>query len=163
MVFIHGFGCDVETWQKQYEAFRDSSNLQLIFVDLPGYGKSDKAEADYSLEYFAKAIDAVLEKENVSRAIMVGHSLGTPVCRQVAFSYPAKVAALMDIDGVYCLYPAIDDNSTEAQKEAAAKYEEAVESFARSFCGDSVAENIKNFVKFNVIWRFFCILFYCLI
>ena len=53
MVFIHGFGCDVETWQKQYEAFRDSSNLQLIFVDLPGYGKSDKPDVDYTLEYFA--------------------------------------------------------------------------------------------------------------
>ena len=147
MVFIHGFGCDVETWQKQYEAFRDSSNLQLIFIDLPGYGKSDKAEADYSLEYFAKAIDAVLEKENVSRAIMVGHSLGTPVCRQVAFSYPAKVAALMDIDGVYCLYPAVDEQSSDDERERAEQYERAVNDFAACFCGDSVSANIVGFAQ----------------
>ena len=147
MVFIHGFGCDVETWQKQYEAFRDSSNLQLIFVDLPGYGKSDKAEADYSLEYFAKAIDAVLEKENVRRAIMIGHSLGTPVCRQVAFSYPAKVAALMDIDGVYCLYPAVDEQSSDDERERAEQYERAVNDFAACFCGDSVSANIAGFAQ----------------
>ena len=34
--FIHGFGCDMNTWEKQFEAFRDEKNLQLVFIDLPG-------------------------------------------------------------------------------------------------------------------------------
>ena len=146
VVFVHGFGCDMRTWAKQYEALGGDS-VKQVYIDLPGFGKSDKVDEEYTLEFFAKRVAAVLEKESVKQAVLVGHSLGTPICRQVAFDYPQLVAGIMDIDGVYCLYPAIDENSTEAQKEAAAQYEEAVESFARSFCGDSVAENIKNFVK----------------
>lgn len=40
--FVHGFGCDMNTWEKQFEAFRDEKDLRLVFIDLPGYGKSDK-------------------------------------------------------------------------------------------------------------------------
>ncbi|MGN0214833.1 MAG: alpha/beta fold hydrolase [Muribaculaceae bacterium] len=147
MVFVHGFGCDINTWQKQYEAFRDSDNLQLIFIDLPGYGESDKPVADYTFEYFAKAINAVLQNENVNRAIMIGHSLGTPVCRQMVFDYPEKVAALFDVDGVYCLYPEVGDESSDDERERAEQYDNAVKGFAACFCGDSVSENISNFAQ----------------
>ena len=36
--FVHGFGCDMNTWEKQFEAFRDEKDLRLVFIDLPGYG-----------------------------------------------------------------------------------------------------------------------------
>ena len=32
--FVHGFGCDMNTWEKQFEAFRDTKDLQLVFIDL---------------------------------------------------------------------------------------------------------------------------------
>ena len=147
MVFVHGFGCDVSTWQKQYEAFSDSSNVQLIFVDLPGYGSSDKPKVDYTLGYFAEALDAVLQQENVSRAIMVGHSLGTPICREYAFRHGDKVAALMDIDGVYCFYDDENRATSAEERERAEKYEHAVKGFAASFCGDSVKPNIEGFAQ----------------
>ena len=41
--FVHGFGCDMNTWEKQFEAFRDDNDLQLVFVDLPGYGQIGRA------------------------------------------------------------------------------------------------------------------------
>ena len=40
--FVHGFGCDMNTWEKQFEAFRDEKDLQLVFIDLPGYGQRDR-------------------------------------------------------------------------------------------------------------------------
>ena len=51
--FVHGFGCDMNTWEKQFEAFCDEKDLQLVFIDLPGYGQSDKPHVDYTLDFFA--------------------------------------------------------------------------------------------------------------
>ena len=101
--FVHGFGCDMNTWEKQFEAFRDEKNLQLVFIDLPGSGQSDKPHVDYTLDFFAHAIDEVLKANNIKDAVFVGHSLGTPVCRQTLLTTGHK-GALVDIDGVYCFY-----------------------------------------------------------
>ena len=73
--FVHGFGCDMNTWEKQFEAFRDEKDLQLVFIDLPGYGQSDKPHVDYTLDFFAHAIDEVLNKNSIKDAVFVGHSL----------------------------------------------------------------------------------------
>ena len=28
--FVHGFGCDLNTWEKQFEGLRDEQNLRLV-------------------------------------------------------------------------------------------------------------------------------------
>ena len=38
--FVHGFGCDMNTWEKQFDAFRNENDMRLVFIDLPGYGQS---------------------------------------------------------------------------------------------------------------------------
>ena len=63
--FVHGFGCDMNTWEKQFEAFRDEKDLQLVFIDLPGYGQSDKPHVEYTLDFFAHAIDEVLNANGI--------------------------------------------------------------------------------------------------
>lgn len=138
VLFVHGFGCDMNAWEKQYETFRDNDSLRFIFIDLPGFGKSDKSHADYTLDYFSQAVEQVLQAEQVEEAVLVGHSLGTPVCLWTTRRGNVSVAALCDVDGVYCLYP--------EDTVAAALYEQAVQGFASSFCGDDVRQNITDFV-----------------
>ena len=108
LCFIHGFGCDMNTWEKQFEAFRDerANNdlpLQMVFIDLPGYGKSDKSHVDYTFDFFTHAIDEVLNANNIKDAVFVGHSLGTPVCRHTLMTTDHN-GAFVDVDGVYCFY-----------------------------------------------------------
>ena len=134
--FVHGFGCDMNTWEKQFEAFRDEKDLRLVFIDLPGYGKSDKPHVEYTLDFFAHAIDEVLNANNIKDAVFVGHSLGTPVCRQTLMTTSHK-GALVDVDGVYCFY-----DGTETPE-----YAEAVNQFSHAFDGDMeqrVAMGIRN-------------------
>ncbi|MBQ8957179.1 MAG: alpha/beta hydrolase [Bacteroidales bacterium] len=100
--FVHGFGCDMNTWEKQFEAFRDE-DMRMVFIDLPGYGRSDKPRVDYILDFFAHAIDEVLKANHIKNTVFVGHSLGIPVCRQTIMTTPHQ-GALVDIDGVYCFY-----------------------------------------------------------
>lgn len=132
--FVHGFGCDLNTWEKQFKALRDEHNLQLVFIDLPGYGESSKPHVEYTLDFFAKAVNAVLDKEHVGDVVLVGHSLGTPVCRQVLMS--GRQGNLVDIDGVYCFY-----DGTETPE-----YVEAVNQFGHAFDGAECSEVIAGFV-----------------
>jgi pimeloyl-ACP methyl ester carboxylesterase len=67
--FVHGFGCDMNTWEKQFEAFSDEKDLQLVFIDLPGYGQSDKPHVEYTLDFFAHAIDEVLNRNSIQDAV----------------------------------------------------------------------------------------------
>ena len=134
--FVHGFGCDINTWEKQFEAFRDGKDLQLVFIDLPGYGLSDKPHVEYTLDFFAHAIDEVLNVNSIKDAVFVGHSLGTPVCRQTLMTTGHK-GALVDVDGVYCFY-----DGTETPE-----YVEAVNQFGHAFDGDNCREVITGFVS----------------
>ena len=72
---------------------------RMLFVDLPGYGKSDKPKMDYTMDVFAQAVDAVLRDAGVERAVLAGHSMGTPVVLQFYRLYPAKTKALVFVDG----------------------------------------------------------------
>jgi len=66
---------------------------------LPGHGQSDKPKVDYSMEYFARSIEAVMKKAKVKRAVLVGHSMGTPVIRQFYRLYPKETLGLVIVDG----------------------------------------------------------------
>ena len=135
LCFVHGFGCDMNTWEKQFKAFRDE-DVQLVFIDLPGYGKSDKPQVEYTFDFFSHAIDEVLNANGIKDAVFIGHSLGTPVCRHVLLT-TAHGGALVDVDGVYCFY---DGSETP-------EYVEAINQFGHAFDGPDCREVITGFVS----------------
>lgn len=96
LVFVHGWTCNADFWRGQTAAF---SGARVIAIDLPGHGKSDKPQTDYTMAYFAKSIEAVMRDAGVTRAVLVGHSMGTPVVRQFYRLYPEKTLALVFVDG----------------------------------------------------------------
>jgi pimeloyl-ACP methyl ester carboxylesterase len=103
VVFIHGSACDMTMWRFQAPAFADKS--RVILIDLPGHGQSDKPQIDYTMDLFARAIDAVLKDAGVEQVVLVGASMGTPVARQFWRLYPAKTVALVAVDGMIAPLP----------------------------------------------------------
>src|SRR2546422_4324357 len=80
VVFIHGWAGSIHPWRFQVPAL--ASKAGLILIDLPGHGKSDKPKTAYTMDFFARAVDAVLQDAKVDKAVLVGFSMGTPVaCR----------------------------------------------------------------------------------
>ena len=51
------------------------------------------------MDYFASSIEAVMKEAEVKKAVLVGHSMGTPVIRQFYRLYPDQVAGLVVVDG----------------------------------------------------------------
>lgn len=133
--FVHGFGCDLNTWEKQFESFRDEEDVNLVFIDLPGYGQSSKPHVEYTLEFYSRAVNLVLDKNGADTVILVGHSLGTPICRQVIID--GRKSSLVDVDGVYCFY-----DGTETPE-----YVEAVQQFGHAFDGANCSQVIEGFVS----------------
>jgi len=138
LVFVHGLGCDMGTWREQILAFSDYDQL---LIDLPGFGQSEKPEMEYTLDTLADAVYQTLVDCGCKQVVLVGHSLGTAVCRQVVMNHPEMVRGLVDVDGVYCLYP--KDTLSDDYKT----YCEAVNAFAAGFDTDSVSGVFEGFVS----------------
>ena len=112
IVFIHGWTCNADFWRGSISEF---PGRRVIAVDLIGHGKSDKPTAVYSMEFFARSVEAVMRKAKIDRAVLVGHSMGTPVARQFYRLYPSRTLGIVVVDG------AMRAMATEAQmKEFAA-------------------------------------------
>lgn len=97
LVLVHGWTSNLEFWRDQIADF--SRRNRVIAIDLPGHGLSDKPQTVYSMDYFARAVDAVLRDAHVDRAVLVGHSMGTPVVRQFYRKYPERTRAIVIVDG----------------------------------------------------------------
>ena len=98
LVFVHGWAGNAGFWREQVPALADKA--RLILIDLPGHGQSDKPKADYTMDFFAQAVLAVLRDARVDKATLVGHSMGTPVICRVYTQAPEKVAGLVAVDGL---------------------------------------------------------------
>lgn len=109
LVLVHCWTCNLELWRDQIPEF--SKRARVVALDLPGHGLSDKPQTTYSMDFFADAVDAVLKDAGVEHAVLVGHSMGTPVVRQFYRKYPQKTLALVIVDG------AIRPFGTKEQRE----------------------------------------------
>jgi pimeloyl-ACP methyl ester carboxylesterase len=97
LVLVHGWTSNLEFWNAQMNEL--AKRNRLIAIDLPGHGLSDKPQITYNMDLFARAVDSVLRDAKVKRAVLVGHSMGTPVMRQFYRKYPEKTLALVIVDG----------------------------------------------------------------
>lgn len=96
LVLVHCWTCNVEFWKDTYNAF---PGYRVIAMDLPGHGESDKPKIDYSMEFFAKSVDAVMKHAGVKKGVFAGHSMGSPVIRKFYELYPSKTLGLVIVDG----------------------------------------------------------------
>ena len=98
LVLVHGWGCNLNHWRDLIPDL--AKRNRVLALDLPGHGMSDKPEQTaYTMDHFASAIDAVMRDAKVERAVVMGHSMGTPVARQFYRKYPQKTIAVVIVDG----------------------------------------------------------------
>jgi pimeloyl-ACP methyl ester carboxylesterase len=97
LILIHGWTMNVDNWRDNVADL--AKRNRVIAIDLPGHGQSDKPQTTYSMELFARAIEAVMRDAKVKRAVLVGHSMGTPVARQFYRRNPGKTLGIVIADG----------------------------------------------------------------
>src|SRR5262249_35101655 len=91
--------CDETTWDLQVQVL--SKQYRVLTLDLPGHGKSaSPKDGVFSMELFAKAVEAVRTEAKADKVVLVGHSMGTPVVVQYARMFPQHTAGLVFVDGL---------------------------------------------------------------
>jgi len=95
LMLLHGISSGAAAWHKQMTL----PGCRVLAWEMPGYGDSpmltvEKANAgDY-----AQALAALLDRLDVERVTLVGHSLGALIAAAFAARFPKRVARLALVD-----------------------------------------------------------------
>jgi pimeloyl-ACP methyl ester carboxylesterase len=92
IVFLHGFGADLNGWRPVHRLLPET--LPALAIDLPGHGLSPLGE-EASFEGLVEAARAALIAEGVSAAHLIGHSLGGAVAAALVHEPGVKALSLM--------------------------------------------------------------------
>lgn len=93
VILIHGLGGDRSTWHEQIKALQ--SRYTAVSIDLRGYGDSGDPPGPINFKRdFCADLVAVMDYFKVSRAHLVGLSMGGRVARTTALQVPNRVASL---------------------------------------------------------------------
>ena len=131
LVFVHGWSCDESYWDRQVEEFED--DYRVVTIDLAGHGESGTQREDWTIEAYGRDVAAVVNHLDLSEVILIGHSMGGPVCIEAARNLPQKTVALIGVD----TYQDVTRKLTEQQADM------FIAPFRQNF-----ALQVKNFVKF---------------
>jgi pyruvate dehydrogenase E2 component (dihydrolipoamide acetyltransferase) len=93
IVFLHGFGGDLNNWQYNQEALAQSHATYAL--DLPGHGGSSKdlGSGGADAGALAGAVLDFLDAKKIAKAHLVGHSLGGAVALDLALNHSDRVAS----------------------------------------------------------------------
>src|SRR5215211_2741198 len=128
LVCLHGITA-------QHRAFNAAarhlgSSHGLVGVDLRGRGDSDKPDSGYGLEEHASDVVRVLDHLGLESAVLVGHSMGAFVALKTALMFPARVRALVLLDGGW---PRVESSPREMTAEEKRETGALEEGLARAF------------------------------
>lgn len=96
VLFIHGFGGDLNNWLFNLDAVAEKH--PVIALDLPAHGQSQVKLAGTTLQELAAFVARFMEVIGVPSAHLVGHSMGGGVAAQLAVDAPQKARSLVLID-----------------------------------------------------------------
>jgi pyruvate dehydrogenase E2 component (dihydrolipoamide acetyltransferase) len=111
VLFIHGFGGDLDNWLFNLDAVGEKS--PVIALDLPGHGQSTARLPGTSIAALADFVAHFMDVIEVGQAHLVGHSLGGAIAAQMALDHPRRVASVALI-GSAGLGPEINAGYTDA-------------------------------------------------
>jgi pimeloyl-ACP methyl ester carboxylesterase len=117
LVFVHGLACGSDFWAAQVEHFQD--RYTCVAMDLAGHGPSGSERRDWTIEAFAGDVAAVVRTVGLP-AVLVGHSLGGPVCVEAALQLPELACGVIGVESFHWFGMGLTPESIEA---AAAPYE----------------------------------------
>jgi pimeloyl-ACP methyl ester carboxylesterase len=96
LVLIHGLLMNRRMFDRLGPAMAERGN-RVIAVDLLGHGRSDRPAdmSQYSMTFFARQVEALLDHLDLKNAVVGGTSLGANVTLELAYLEPRRVKAMM--------------------------------------------------------------------
>lgn len=102
LVFLHGTTVNHTVFKHQIDYFKEKG-YGIIAVDQRGDGKSGKSgkKEEFAIDKFSEDLEKILEKEEVEKATIIGHSAGAMTALNTAARNPKLVDSVVSIEGSY--------------------------------------------------------------
>lgn len=92
LVLIHGFPEDGDLWHKIVPQL--AQHFTLFIPDLPGVGNSCDIGNGVSIDELAMSVNWILDEENITQAVIAGHSMGGYIAMSFAAQFPGRLKGL---------------------------------------------------------------------
>src|SRR3989441_11636975 len=130
VVFVHGLGSSgYMEWRHTLESI--AARHRVFAPDLPGYGRTDKPRARYTVPYFARFVRRYMEDRGLRSAALVGTSLGGRIALEVALEQPKMVRKLVLVNTLGLGRPKVRSAQMAYGLVTVPRVGEAVMNFAR--------------------------------
>lgn len=96
LVFVHGWGWDQSLWHGQISKF--SASYKVVTLDLAAHGKSGKERKSYTIKAFSDDVVSVINKLQLKKVILVGHSMAGIINFEVYRQIKENVIGLVGAD-----------------------------------------------------------------
>jgi pimeloyl-ACP methyl ester carboxylesterase len=93
VILLHGLGVDAGSWAMTTAALAKS--FHVFAPDQIGFGQSDKPLMPYRISTFADFLDGFYQQAGITKATLVGNSLGGWIAMRFALAHPEKVDRLV--------------------------------------------------------------------
>ena len=93
VVLIHGLGLTRQTWADHLPAL--SGAYRVLTYDLSGHGESARPVRTPSLSVLSDQLRNLMDHLDITRAALIGFSLGGMINRRFAMDHPDRVSALV--------------------------------------------------------------------
>ena len=93
LILIHGLGDEADTWRHVFNPLAEDHHVMAI--DLPGFGRSDQPDRDYTPDFMQQAILDLMTVKGLEKAFLMGSSLGAILSQGTAIAHPEKVCGLI--------------------------------------------------------------------
>src|SRR6516225_2301212 len=78
VVFVHTLRTQLDMFLQVIDRL-DTTQAEVIAIDLPGHGESAAPPVDYTAGYFSDAVEALLEQLQLHNTVFVGESIGASI------------------------------------------------------------------------------------
>lgn len=90
ILLVHGFGASTDHWKKNIAALQ--SEFEVYAIDLLGFGRSAKAETEYSADLWVEQLHDFIADVVGKSAVIVGNSIGGYVALATTSRHPDRAA-----------------------------------------------------------------------
>jgi pimeloyl-ACP methyl ester carboxylesterase len=97
VLLCHGFPELWYSWRFQLGPLADAG-FHVVAVDLPGYGRSDKPDVHYDMEWVNACLAGVVSALGHERAVLAGHDWGGLLVWPFARRYPELTAGVIGVN-----------------------------------------------------------------
>jgi len=111
VILLHGLGANAEIWAQNIVPL--SAKYHVFALDQIGFGHSDKPLLDYTIATFDDFLQGFMESQKISKATLVGSSLGGWIAMDFAIQHPKLVEKLVLVNSAgmpFDRLPAVDLN-----------------------------------------------------